>query len=523
MARSNTSTNAPPAGWKAGQLVRLDADFRQGQGNQPTFVARIVGKSTRRAESFTVSLVAEETVWWANVDQLTFLHDNPASDPEPTHYQRRQRLMTNLYEAANRLSVKNREHWRLLNRLRMFLMDYRNVGAHAWFWQTIAESADNPRQVSYAARMEDADDSAARRRCSWKKLLEKARDFGSPFSADEERTIANLIGQQFPSTYAYSFEIVDGMAIYENYKDYSFSSCMHGYDYPKFYSINPEHVSLVVIKQGQKVVGRALLWTANDGSKIVDRCYPSDAGPQMIALHQWATEQGYDFKVWQSYEAGGMQSERRDYEITMKVRDTGYDAKRSGFPFIDTFKYAPENPATASTLTLSMNPSNAKFESTSGRYTYTAPRDEFPYDCHHCGIGIPRNAARTMDDHRFCPNCWWRHTVELDYTRPNGETVAGRYYRGDTATCAVCMAQRLLDDYGTDWVRLCAACEGTAARSRCGNCERSYTPRATNDNGLCGLCQPVGGCECRSCEISRRWIEARTPVLRENELATAQG
>ena len=525
-ATTNTPLNArgvpPPEGWKAGQLVRLDADYRQGQGNKSALVARIVGRTIRRAESFTITLVADQTTWWANTDQITYLHDQPVSDPEPALYERRSRLIRNLADAASRLSVKNYDHYRLLNRLRLFLMDNRNAGEHAWFWQTIAESADNPRQVSYAARIEDADDSAARRRCSWKKLLEKARDFGTPFTESEERTIANLIGQQFPSTYAYSFEVVDGMEIYQNYKEYSFGSCMSGYDYPKFYGINPQAVSLVVIKQGHKVVGRALLWTANDGSRIVDRCYPSDAGPQMVALHNWASEQGYDYKVWQSYEAGGMQSERRDYEITMNVRAAEYDAKRQGYPFMDTFKYAPENPATASTVTLSMNPSNAKFESTSGRYTYTAPRDpNLVYDCWHCGTGIPRNAPQTTDGVRMCEHCFARHTVMLDYTGADGRDVHGVYLRGNLMQCSGCRAYRLQEDTHFDRAsrqRLCSLCEATPNRSRCGNCHLGYIPTVTGDNGLCPDCQPQAGCRCDPCQQSRRWLAAR-----DDALATAQG
>jgi len=79
------------------------------------------------------------------------------------------------------------------------------------------------------------------------------------------------------------FEIVNGMDIahWYDYKTYKTgggslnSSCMRFQSPERFllYTGNPDKIKLVILKEDNKLIGRALLWISDDGSLYLDRPY----------------------------------------------------------------------------------------------------------------------------------------------------------------------------------------------------------------------------------------------------------
>lgn len=108
------------------------------------------------------------------------------------------------------------------------------------------------------------------------------------------------------------------------------SSCMAGANASKtrFYALNPDKVRLVTFENK----ARALLWTCDDGTVVLDRVYPSGCVYAPILKH-WAVKNGYIYRGnLGSYvsDTVDLSDDSKRY-ITMKHQGT--------FPYIDTFKY----------------------------------------------------------------------------------------------------------------------------------------------------------------------------------------
>lgn len=128
----------------------------------------------------------------------------------------------------------------------------------------------------------------------------------------------------------FNFELTDAVSdvYYDNAN--SIDSCMVDEAGPQMYD-RQDAVKIVKIKEGKRVVGRALLWTTVDGVKVLDRVYPSDGGAHTYAVRQWAKAQGFVFKT-------------RDQLFSPLVDGSSHvvevDYPEEGFPYMDTFKYA---------------------------------------------------------------------------------------------------------------------------------------------------------------------------------------
>lgn len=130
-----------------------------------------------------------------------------------------------------------------------------------------------------------------------------------------------------------SFEIVDGEAIKHWYlvDNYSAiesqlgSSCMRHKSCQDFFSIyieNPDVCKLLILKDasGEKINGRALLWTDVDGNKWMDRVY-CIKDSYMNLFNKWATDNGYQ----------NIYNTKTDCKIKVKNKDYVQ------YPYMDTF------------------------------------------------------------------------------------------------------------------------------------------------------------------------------------------
>ncbi len=126
------------------------------------------------------------------------------------------------------------------------------------------------------------------------------------------------------------FAIIQGEDIYHWYpQDMSKLggySCMTGVrrERLEFYVVNPS-ISVLILKRGDRLAGRGLLWTATDGKRYLDRVYGSDATRR--AIIDYAEDQG--FEHFYEYQGGTGQS----FVVDLAVSDV------AGCPYMDSLRY----------------------------------------------------------------------------------------------------------------------------------------------------------------------------------------
>jgi len=124
-----------------------------------------------------------------------------------------------------------------------------------------------------------------------------------------------------------TFEIVKGEDIrywylvdnYDEIRGQLGSSCMRYEKCQPYFDIyvqNPDVCSLLILKNGDKLIGRALLWVLTDGKKFMDRIYTIDDS---------------DKKLFESY--GDENGFLRDGRHEVKVKEGRYDY----YPYMDNF------------------------------------------------------------------------------------------------------------------------------------------------------------------------------------------
>lgn len=196
---------------------------------------------------------------------------------------------------------------------------------------------------------------------------------------------------------AYQFRFVDGKDIVEGYANGP-KSCMKGKKGQlELYVRNPEKVKLAIISKDGKDVGRALLWTADDGTKFLDRVYPGN-GMVAYAARQYATEQGWAYK---KYDGIGGACTVDDLTVTLR------HPLNARIPYLDSLSALRALDTETITLGIQNNVGNNRYttigdyEGTCGIYSSNvkfldgglAP---FPYNL---------NTART---YRAIDICYWR-------------------------------------------------------------------------------------------------------------------
>lgn len=145
-----------------------------------------------------------------------------------------------------------------------------------------------------------------------------------------------------------NWEILRGddvvIAYREGYGDWS-CMCESSSRYTTLYAENPDKVGMLVLNDDDgNPIGRAILWTDNEGRTIVDRVYPSEQGPQ---YEEWAKANGayirehhscIDFCEGEKM-VGVYDPSNGNYinpEITVKSSDLV-------FPYLDTFHFGEVN------------------------------------------------------------------------------------------------------------------------------------------------------------------------------------
>lgn len=262
------------------------------------------------------------------------------------------------YNNSNTLEVisKARKRWRILMMMDV-MVDSGSCNFEDETWlRTLAMAADDVKMPSYAKpdikalQHHDFTDGKNRRKAKWGKFLRDVygprvghyikqyypHDIGERITDEEWLALAEFIVEHMPDLgVKYEFEVVRGdvaaghYPIYEVYAREYLGSCMYGERYVKWYDQNPEKVGCVVITKGDQYIGRALVWTTDEGQTVLDRVYPSNAAAHTRAVRRWAKAQGWVCKQQDSINTPF--DDDCAYTVTMKPSLFGY-------PYLDTFQ-----------------------------------------------------------------------------------------------------------------------------------------------------------------------------------------
>lgn len=425
---------------------------------------------------------AEMTLRHLNGDLTLVTSDPPFAAGDPPLQERGKRLRK-IVERAWR-NAKRDEDGQLLCQLDALLR------RQAWFWRAVAVSLDNPRHWSYASKPEYVDNDRHRRFCSVSKFLKnQGRKYGASFSDAECDRLGELLAQSCPDSFKLEFAEVTGDAIYDAYDEEDFGSCMAGESYIRWYGDNPKTVSLLTVREGGDLVGRALLWNTDQGGRYLDRIYPSDGGPQVAAMEEYAASQGWDYRLNHTCDYPRTASGKTGYRVTMAP-------SRHDYPYLDSFKGTDQDPEGDEDLILYFGGGTFTFCETDGGYQ--GDRGE---ECCECGERTSEDDAHVSEDGDiYCSDCYHDRYTYLDYSH-DGRRIEGEYSNDEVSCCDDCGNERLTEHL--------AEAEGNDVCSRC--LERHYSicdqcdeytkeGETLDDRTLCLECYNDLTAACKECE-----------------------
>lgn len=262
-----------------------------------------------------------------------------------------------------------------------------------------------------------ADQEPTERRIStrWSKLLAlmvRLNLLPDDFNVEQH---AEWIGMYWPKEDQYTFEVSD--KVHETYNLAHLSSCMFRAEYTKWYDDNTDVVKVVRILKEGEYIGRALLWTTEQGEQYLDRVYPSDCGAHTRAVRKWAQDQGIRCKEYDD-----MDDEDEAFTVTLKATEVGY-------PYMDTFKYATV-----------LSDGRVHLSTIGGVYTLNSTDGEGPgwddesYYCEHCEERVRGDVFEVVTNSRgwtsmWCESCMESEAVLIDArgSTHEGEYVAERF------------------------------------------------------------------------------------------------
>lgn len=266
-----------------------------------------------------------------------------------------------------------------------------------------------------------------------------------------------------------NFELINGdqIAYWYNRRNYSEcrgplgSSCMSSVPDAFFdiYVKNPKVCNLLILKDGDKIKGRALVWhlTRPEGVTFMDRVYyvyDSD----LDLFRDYAVSQGWYYKKYndssETYVMIGGSGEVNRGDLFVQLSGKSYRS----FPYVDTIKYFD-----SSSNTLSTNSSNGYcLENTDGS------GEDSP--CEVCG------GSGEIE----CPECYGDGEVDCYKCRGDGEI-----------ECSVCDGDGLVE---------CGECDGSGEDSD----GKSCTECDGDGKIKCDSCKGDGQIECPDCSGSTK-------------------
>jgi hypothetical protein len=193
-----------------------------------------------------------------------------------------------------------------------------------------------------------------------------------------------------------------------------YSRCSTYFD---IYTQNPEVCQLLILREGDKIRGRALVWKLSQGlggaEYFMDRVYAIDE-PTKLLFHDWANKKEYlrknsnsqnqmkKFMLGKITPDGEIIEENIDGEIRVELKKCRFDQ----YPYMDTFKKLEiksgvlHNDNSRSKIGFYiLESTSGEFENTSGKYSHyyseEIPEDEAVYS-DYLDDWIWRDSARRV-------------------------------------------------------------------------------------------------------------------------------
>jgi hypothetical protein len=258
-----------------------------------------------------------------------------------------------------------------------------------------------------------------------------------------------------------------------------YNSCMSSvpWSYFHIYTENTDRVSMVIyrwLEDTDKIIGRALVWTLNDGKRFMDRIYcVKDSDIQLFK--EYAKERGIYSKHYNSSTDSGLAvsptGEQVKLDLTVSIRKGYYD----NYPYLDTLKYW----SPSGIISNKKSSDSYTLEDTSGEYVR----------CDSCG-----GSGRVE-----CYDCGGRGTWECDDCYGRGTTSCGDCDGDGKVDCSTC------DGSGKDPDNEESECNNCSGEGRieCGDCGGYGKVDCDNCNGDgrfdCDSCGGDGEYDCSDC------------------------
>lgn len=259
----------------------------------------------------------------------------------------------------------------------------------------LAYSQEEGGKVSYASKPEYKYDNVHRYKTTLGRYLR--RQLGITQDALSDRYIERLSYDVFgilisqnvvPITLAEGQELTDA---YEH--EVGGASCMTGScaKYTELYAENSEKVKLAIYSNGRRA--RALLWSTDEGKKVLDRIYPNE-GSHVTAMQEWAAANGYVYRPYTGMGDNSLSDGKR-YHVTLKATDY--------CPYMDTFNHGKYDEYD-NTIILSNDSHFGGFvlERTDGKPPWSCN-----CSCSLCGCSLSEDDASQDDSgYYYCDDCW---------------------------------------------------------------------------------------------------------------------
>ena len=295
-----------------------------------------------------------------------------------------------------------------------------------------------------------------------------------------------------------SFKIVKGEEIrkcyhQENYLNTNGSlgnSCMRYDKCQKFLDIyvkNEDVCSLVVLFEGEKVTGRALLWTDDKERKIMDRIYTNNSANEQL-FKDFAKANGFWYKESQDmYTDTPFVSPdgKREDCIMINIKSGEYRY----YPYMDSMKYYVKDEG------LLTNDGEVEYQ-----YELT-DTDGGNGSCDECGGGGTVTCGDCDGDREIpCGECDGEGEIDCSTCDGSGSESCDYCDGEGDIDCSTCDGSGKIEgDDGEEedcpdceeGREKCGHCDGEGSRE-CGNCDGNGTRR-------CRYCDGDGNVECGEC------------------------
>jgi len=296
-----------------------------------------------------------------------------------------------------------------------------------------------------------------------------------------------------------SFKIVKGEEIrkcyhYENYLNTNGSlgnSCMRYDKCQKFLDIyvkNEDVCSLVVLFEGEKVTGRAILWTDDKGRKIMDRIYTNNSANEQL-FKDFAKANGFWHKESQDMYADTpfvSPDGAKESCIMIDIKSGEYDY----YPYMDSMKYYVKDEG------LLTNDGEIEYQ-----YDLT-DTDGGNGSCDECGGGGTVTCGDCDGDREIsCGQCDGEGEIDCSTCDGSGSESCDYCDGEGDIDCSTCDGSGKVEgddgeeedcsDCGGEGKEKCGHCDGEGSRE-CGNCDG-------DGNVECGECGGDGEVSCPQC------------------------